>query len=70
MIQPSKKSITSKDNVAYVYTRKPKSEKVALTLRQKTGVNIDFDDYGGIQGVEFLEVYEIWVNGIKIWREK
>lgn len=59
------------DNVAYVYTRKPKrGEKVAMTNECRSGVYIDRDIDGNIPGVEFLKVYEIWVDGKRIWRRK
>ena len=64
-----------KDHVAYVYTRKYKNnEKVGKTMpvkfgKKETGVYFDYDK-NGMQGVEFLEVYEIWVNGRRVWSEK
>lgn len=59
------------DNVAYVYTRKPKKgELVKKTVYYRDGIYIDKDKDGGIPGVEFLKVYEIWVDGKRIWRRK
>lgn len=73
-MKPSPKDLRMpkpKDNLAYVYTRKPKrGEKVRNTVALSNGVYLDRDKQGFVQGVEFLKVYEIWVNGEVIWKSK
>lgn len=66
---------SNRDHLAYIYTRKPKkNERVGSTHHvsvngKETSIFIDHigDD---VQGVELLDVYEIWVNGRMIWRAK
>ena len=56
------------DNVAYIYTRKPKrGEKVGWTERISDDITVDIDGEGKPQGVELLNVHEIWVNGRVVW---
>ena len=56
------------NNVAYIYTRKPKrGEKVGSTNHIGHGIYIDYDSQLNAQGVELLNVHEIWVNGKVVW---
>ena len=56
------------DNVAYIYTCKPKyGEKVYKTHDVHAEIYVDQDKDGNVQGVEILNVHEIWVNGRKLW---
>ena len=56
------------DNVAYIYTRKPKrGEKVIKTMAAGAGVYADYSENYELVGIEMLKVHEIWVNGRIVW---